>query len=82
MKVRTLWVDYSGYPGELAPNIMLAVDEYLEEENPSVWDEEVARLEDDGVLEYPHREVVLEVPGNVIRDAFDPVQTEARVVES
>lgn len=84
MDVRTLWVDYSdpNRPGELVPNIVLAVDEHLHDENPAFWDEQKAKLEAAGVLEHPHREIILQVSPAAIERAFDAPKVTADVVES
>lgn len=84
MKIRMLFVDYSGPGEELMPNLMLAVDEYLDEGNPSYWNEhfenERTSAEESG---YAWRVFEVDVNENVIRNAFTiPVVkgTDVRVV--
>lgn len=82
VKVRTLWVDYSS-PGEsLMPNLVLAVDEYLDDENPHYWNEhfelERKKAEESG---YAWRVVELMVPEGAVLGAFAVEQVAAEVVQ-
>lgn len=80
MKIRTLWVDYSSLGEQLMPNIVLAVDEYLDDENPAYWveqfDKEVQGAQEAG---YTWRVIELEVPEGMILGAFQVQQVQADV---
>lgn len=71
MKIRMLFVDYSEPGHPVMPNVMLAVDEYLNDENPHYWnehfDKERKAAEENG---YAWRVFEVEVNEDVIRNAF------------
>lgn len=81
MKVRTLWVDYSSAGEQLMPNLVLAVDEYLNDENPHYWEEHFERetkaAERAG---YAWRVIELSVPEGAILGAFTVPQVAAGVI--
>lgn len=82
VKVWTLWVDYSSEGEDLMPNLVLAVDEYLDDENPDYWVEhfelERRKAEEFG---YSWRVVEMRVPEKAILDAFQVKQVEVEVVQ-
>lgn len=43
MRIRTFWEHYAS-DDRLMPNVMLAVDEYLDDENPDYWNQQVEKL--------------------------------------
>lgn len=82
VKIRTLWVDYSSEGDSLMPNVVLAVDEYLDDENPKYWNEHFERerraAEEAG---YRWRVIVLEVSERAITGAFGLPHVQAEVVD-
>lgn len=77
MKIRTLWVNYGD---DLMPNVVLAVDQYLNDENPTYWDEhfdkETKAAEE---ANYTWRVIELDVPEGAITGAFLVPQVRADV---
>lgn len=77
VKIRTLWVNYGD---DMMPNVVLAVDQYLNDENPSYWGEhfgkETKAAEEAG---YTWRVIELEVPEGAVLGAFQVPQVRADV---
>lgn len=76
MKIRTLWVNYGG---DTMPNVVLAVDEYLNDENPSYWtehfDKETKEAEEGG---YTWRVIELDIPEGAVLGAFQVHKVQAK----
>lgn len=83
MRIRMLAVQYKqAYPGELAPNILAVTDEYLDDTNPTYFDDAVAKeLEKIGEDVEAHAILELDVPTDQITAALNPVhRVDATVV--
>lgn len=77
MKIYTLWAQRTEHhPGEYAPELLVAWDEYCMDENGEGYDEEVkAAIERNGGLGPGKglaavREITIEVPDGAIEKAF------------
>lgn len=77
MKLKTLWVNYGD---DMMPNLVLAVDEYLNDENPSYWIEHFEK-ETKGAEEagYTWRVIELTIPEGAVLGAFSVPQVRADV---
>jgi hypothetical protein len=52
MKIKFLFGQVSeNYPGEHAPELILAIDEWVLESNPEHWDAELKRVSSDGYMD-------------------------------
>jgi hypothetical protein len=72
--IRTLWVKY-GYTDRerLMPELAVAVDEYLLDQNPDAWATEVGRFEKcNGEEVVERREVILRIDEQRLLDEFEP----------
>ncbi len=82
MKIRTIWYQYpESYPGQLMPNLMDAADEYLDDDNPTYFQDKIVdaeRLLSTGDIS-AFEIIVLEVDEESITDAFEPLVVKAKV---
>lgn len=74
MRIRMLAIQYKQtYPGEIAPNIMAVTDEYIDDENPDYFTDEVKKvLEEGGDDIASHAIVEFDVPIEQIDAALNP----------
>ena len=76
MRVHLLIGQYKcDYPGQLAPNVFLAVDEFLMEENPAYWPKAVEeeKAKTGGEVD-AWAEIVVEVETQAMLDALYPAR--------
>ncbi|KQP62929.1 hypothetical protein [Nocardioides sp. Leaf285] len=76
MKIHLLVCHYQeAYPGEHAPSVMAAADEFLIEENPTYWHQEVAQQKAQiGDEAAAWAEIAVEVDTEAILDALHPTR--------
>lgn len=76
MRIHVLFHHYDADPN-LMPNAVAVWDEYLMDENPQGWDDEVAKAEAGTFGPGPIRQAVLEVDDDQVLALFDTAEIDA-----
>jgi hypothetical protein len=76
MKVHLLIAHHNeSYPGQHAPNVMIACDEYTMDDNPTWWTENVAKEKTSiGEANATFAEIVITIDDDAMLDALYPTR--------
>jgi len=70
MTITLLWVNYAEEGEKPVYTLVLAADDQLLSDDPGWWDEQLAQLAADGILDHPHRTQQLQVGSDTLAHLF------------